>query len=95
MKNEYRVWHNRNLLETRYYYVKNVEDAKILIKELIKSDLLDEDLLMNAFGLEELTDANIELSKSEETYKDNQGWYEYEDEDGDDIMEIINNNEEI
>lgn len=66
-----RVYHITNG-ETTYHYVNDVEQARRLIKELAESDLLDDSIEYNVFGLEEWNE-------------DEDEWQEWYDEDGCDI----------
>lgn len=52
LKPRYRVW--RQAQEgCSFYAVKDIEEAKQVIDALVQTDLVDEDVVWNAFGLEE------------------------------------------
>lgn len=66
-----RIYHTKNG-ETITHYVNDVYHAKTLINALAQSDLLDNSVIYNCFGLEEWNE-------------DEQEWEEWYDEDGCDI----------
>lgn len=69
------VWWIRNGV-TEKHRVLTVEDAIKLIKQFIKEDLEDKKFVWNAGGLEEFEDGE---------------WTEWYNDDGEDIMEVIDN----
>ena len=75
MEKSLKVYHIQNGIE-HTYPVKDVEHAKGLIEDLIESDLHNPSVEFNAFGL-------LEWDEEEKDYGE---WY---DEDGRDIMEIL------
>ena len=60
--------------------MKTTDEAIVLINQLAQSDLQDDDISFNAFGLEEYLEQEAD-------------WFEWTNEDGDDIMYIIDNKE--
>ena len=69
-----RIYHIQNSEISNYFPVKDINHAKAIIDNLAQSDLLNDNVEMNVFGLEQF---------NEET-KDWEEWY---DEDGCDIDE--------
>lgn len=78
-ENDLRVWWNRNGINT-YHVVNSVESAKRLISICSTSDLANPNVEWNAGGLEVF---------------ENGEWVEYYDEDGRDIMEIMDEEAEM
>jgi len=70
-----RVWHNVNG-DNHFHNVGSVKQAQEVINKWIKNDLMFDDIIFNAFGLEIL---------------ENGEWSEYYNDDGLDIMELIDN----
>lgn len=70
---DYRVWLNRNK-QNEFIVVGSRVEAKRVIRKAIEEDLKDDSIYFNAFGLE-----RFEAGK----------WSEWYDNDGDDIMDII------
>lgn len=68
-----RVWWNSNG-DTEYFKVEDINDAIRTIKEKTDTDLRNDDIVWNAYGLE--------------VFEDND-WQEYSNDDGEDIAEII------
>ena len=66
--NKLRIYHIVNG-ETTYHFVSDVEHARILIRALAQSDLLDHSIDYNCFGLEEFSEEEKE-------------WQEWYDENG-------------
>ena len=77
---ELKVYHIQNGIE-HLYPIQNIEQAKRLITELAQSDLFNEAIEFNAFGV-------LEWDSEEQDY------FEYYDEDGRDIMEILDDEAE-
>jgi len=74
---ELRVWWIVNVPNKPIFtLVKNVEEAKVIIKREIKRQLKDSSISSNVFGLEEFEDGE---------------WREYYNDDSEDIMEMIDN----
>ena len=70
-----RVWWSRNVPNRpKYFKVKDIEEAKRTIEELTQEDLKDKSVEDNVGGLEVF---------------ENGEWSEYYNDDGQDIMEII------
>ena len=74
-----RVWWNRNGKQTNFS-VKDVEQAKQVIERETQKDLKNPFVVWNAFGLEVFEDGD---------------WCEFYNEDGLDILEIINQDKGI
>lgn len=72
-----RVWLNRNG-QSEYITVGSQAEAKTIIRKAIKKDLKDYSISFNAFGLERFEDKE---------------WGEWYSRDGEDIMEVIDNEE--
>lgn len=70
-----RVWLNRNGKNT-FEQVESISEAKAIIRKAIAKDLKDDNVITNAFGFEVIEDGD---------------WSEYYDNDGNDIMEAIDN----
>ena len=66
--------------EVTYFDVKDVEEAKRIIKREVESDLHNRRVFWNAFGLEVIEDGE---------------WVEYYNEDGLDIMEMMKESEDL
>lgn len=81
MEKVLRVWNIINFGKIKYYKVKDEKSAIVLIEQLIDQQVEDEDITDNVFGLEEYDSLFID--------DDCDGWIEYYNEDGLDIMEII------
>ena len=77
--NELRVWHATNLGHETYP-VNTPDEAKTLINILTQKDLNNSDIEYNAFGLEEYDESAQDKDSN---------WFEYYNEDGKDIMEIM------
>lgn len=71
-----RMWHNRNGVN-EFHAVGSPEEAMKLIDSLSASDLKDDSVSFNAFGLEVYDESTGRLGWSE--------WYK----DGEDIIEIM------
>lgn len=87
--NKLRVWNSINFSKMNYYDVDNVEEAIFLINKLVEQQLTDSDITDNAFGLEEFDKSMIGENDGE-----CDGWCEYYNEDGLDIMEIMDERDE-
>lgn len=83
-----RVWHIQNMLsETQYHPVESVDEAKVLLRKLIASDLANKSIQDNAFGLEEFEDFGEGLEWCE--------WYGSDEWDNAlDIMEVLDKEDE-
>ena len=68
-----RVYHIQNQVN-HYYPVKDINHAKTLIEALTESDLMNEEVEMNVFGLEEYNE-------------ESKDWEEWYDDEGCDIFE--------
>ena len=80
MEGKLRVWANVNGY-AKYYPVETVEEAKVLITAMANSQLEDDSVDFNAFGLEVL----------EELDEDTLEWCEYFNDLGEDITLILYN----
>ncbi len=80
-----RVWHNINGVIQTTIKVNSVEQAMKVINQLTEEDLNNPAVEFNAFGLEEYDE---EFAKLE---PESDGWCEYYDNDGNDILEIMDN----
>lgn len=63
------------------YAVKDLDEAKSLIRRLVKQQLKDDSVGCNAFGLEVFVDGILE-------------WEEWDNNEGDDIMVVIDAEDE-
>ena len=80
MTQDLKVYHIQNGIE-HLYPIKDIDHAKRLISDLIESDLNNPNVEFNAFGV-------VEWDEEEQDYGE---WY---DEDGRDIMEILDDETE-
>lgn len=78
MENKLRVYRhtNKQIIEQK---VKNIQEAIDFINEWTEKDLKDDSTEWNVFGLEEFNPVTDEYEE----------WY---NEDGEDILEVIDNN---
>jgi len=83
-----RIWHNSKFGDESFRKeVKDLEEAKLLLKTLADYDLYLEDLIpCNAQGLEEYVGEQID-------WDTNEGWTEWNDEEGRDIDEVMRDEE--
>lgn len=82
--NKLRIWHNSNFGKPPFTKcVNDIQTAKLLLNTLSKYDLyLGDKIVANAQGLEEFIGVN-----NPHNIKTNNGWIEWEDENGDNIDE--------
>lgn len=80
MTQDLKVYHIQNGIE-HLYPIKDIDHAKRLISDLVESDLNNPNVEFNAFGV-------VEWDEEEQDYGE---WY---DEDGRDIMEILDDETE-
>jgi len=81
-----RCWWSRSGQEQIYKKVKTIEEAIAWLKKQTKKDLEDESIIWNAGGLMEFDESMVS--------DDEDGWGEFYNEEGQDIMEIIDEMEE-
>lgn len=80
MKKLLKAWWNRNSCQF-YKKVETIEEAIEWLREQTQNDLQNQKVTWNAGGLMEFDESFVS--------DDEDGWCEYYNEDGDDIMAII------
>ena len=85
------VWNSINPpTEMKYYGVKTVQEAKDLINELTAEQLKDDTITANAFGMVKC----VKTYDEKKEYWDIYAWEEWADEEGNDIIAVMNNEED-